>query len=109
MFTKQHIEQVIESQRERLLKAGSSLPRSIEGYENLSSHALIVTGVRRCGKSTLLQQINTTLSQPSVYINFEDPRLAGFELRKIVYWQQPSKNASNWFIIQHHGLFKLPE
>jgi uncharacterized protein len=80
MLTKQHLEQVIESQRERLIKAGSSLPRSVTGYDNLSTHALIITGVRRCGKSTLLQQINTTLSQPSIYINFEDPRLTGFDL-----------------------------
>ena len=80
MLTKQTIEQVITSQRERLSKAGSTLPRAVKGFDNLTSHAFIVTGVRRCGKSTLLQQINNTLAQPSVYINFEDPRLAAFEL-----------------------------
>jgi uncharacterized protein len=80
MFTKQTLEQVITSQRERLKKAGSTLPRAVEGFANLTSHAFIVTGVRRCGKSTLLQQINNTLEQPSIYINFEDPRLAGFDL-----------------------------
>ncbi|WP_372948585.1 ATP-binding protein [Mariniphaga sp.] len=80
MLTKQTIEQVITSQRERLSKAGSTLPRPVHGFANLTSHAFIVTGVRRCGKSTLLQQINNTLEQESIYINFEDPRLAGFEL-----------------------------
>ncbi len=80
MLTKQTIEQVITSQRERLSKAGSTLPRAVKGFDNLTSHAFIVTGVRRCGKSTLLQQINNTLAQPSIYINFEDPRLAAFEL-----------------------------
>jgi len=99
MFTKQHIEHVIESQRERLTKAVSSLPRSIKGYENLTSHALIVTGVRRCGKSTLLQQINNAVSQPSIYINFEDPRLAGFDLNDFNRLHEIAENlsVSIWF------------
>lgn len=99
MLTKHHIEQVIESQRDRLMKAGSSLPRLVTGYGNLSSHALIVTGVRRCGKSTLLQQINTTLAQPSIYINFEDPRLAGFDLNDFNRLQEIAENqsVSTWF------------
>ena len=80
MLTKQTIEQVIISQRERLSKAGKTLPRAVKGIDNLTSHAFIVTGVRRCGKSTLLQQINNTMAQPSIYINFEDPRLAAFDL-----------------------------
>ncbi|MEI7897441.1 MAG: ATP-binding protein [bacterium] len=41
---------------------------------------MIVSGIRRCGKSTLLQQINKTLNRKSVYLNFEDPRLAGFDV-----------------------------
>jgi len=41
---------------------------------------LIVSGIRRCGKSTLLQQINKTFFDQSIYLNFEDPRLAGFDL-----------------------------
>lgn len=56
------------------------LPRAVTGFHDLSSHAFIVTGIRRCGKSTLLQQINTEFGKPSFYINFEDPRLAGFDL-----------------------------
>ncbi len=99
MFTKQYIAQVIESQRERLTKAVSSLPRSIKGYENLTSHALIVTGVRRCGKSTLLQQIHNAVSQPSIYINFEDPRLAGFDVSDFNRLHEIAENqsVSTWF------------
>jgi len=94
MLTKQTIEQVISSQQERLIKAGSTLPRSIEGFAGLTSHAFIVTGVRRCGKSTLLQQINNTLEQPSIYINFEDPRLAGFELNDFNRLQEVAEKDS---------------
>jgi len=47
---------------------------------SLSTHALIITGIRRCGKSTLLQQINRTSGERTLYLNFEDPRLAGFDI-----------------------------
>jgi len=80
MLTKQTIEQVVASQKERLQKMEPGLLRHLQGIENLSSHVLIITGIRRCGKSTLLQQINSAASQSSVYLNFEDPRLAGFDL-----------------------------
>ncbi|MEI7897447.1 MAG: AAA family ATPase [bacterium] len=74
------IEQVIDSQKERLTHIDSGLPRHFTGFADLTSHALIVSGIRRCGKSTLLQQINKTLNRKSVYLNFEDPRLAGFDV-----------------------------
>lgn len=80
MIPKLTLENIIDSQRARLLKTSPGLPRKVSGFQNLSSHAFIVTGIRRCGKSTVLQQINIEFSEPSFYINFEDPRLAGFDL-----------------------------
>lgn len=80
MITKLVIEQIISSQKERLAKADTSLTRNVAGYEKLSSHAFILSGIRRCGKSTVLQQINKSLKGDSIYINFEDPRLAGFDI-----------------------------
>jgi uncharacterized protein len=80
MLSKLVIEQVIESQKQRLMKMDTGLTRLISGFDKLSSHAFIVSGIRRCGKSTLLQQINHTLGDSSIYLNFEDPRLAGFDL-----------------------------
>ncbi len=49
------------------------------GLQNASNRILVVSGVRRCGKSTLLQH-NFGLQKNSININFEDPRLEGFEL-----------------------------
>ncbi len=80
MLSKIVIEQVINSQLERLQSMDMGLERKISGYEQLSSHAFIVTGIRRCGKSTLLQQISRSVNGLSIYLNFEDPRLAGFDL-----------------------------
>jgi len=61
-------------------KMNLGLPRLIPGYDNLSSHAFILSGIRRCGKSTLMQQIHSEMKEPAFYLNFEDPRLAGFDL-----------------------------
>ncbi|MFA5417125.1 MAG: ATP-binding protein [Bacteroidales bacterium] len=81
MLTKVVIEQIVESQQERLKKIDSGLPRTLAVFDQPGSNALIVSGIRRCGKSTLLQQIRERSGEPSVYLNFEDPRLAGFDLQ----------------------------
>ena len=44
---------------------------------SMNSHALVLTGVRRCGKSTLQEQIRRTLKGASVTIHLEDTRLYG--------------------------------
>lgn len=44
-------------------------------------HSLIITGVRRCGKSVLLSQITAILPNNYYYINFDDERLADFDLK----------------------------
>jgi len=80
MISKLILEQVIESQRERLKQMDTGLKREVPGVLSFPSHALIVTGIRRCGKSTLLQQINKDATGETLYLNFEDPRLAGFDL-----------------------------
>lgn len=40
-------------------------------------HAIVLTGIRRCGKSTLLRQLMRQ-KPGAAYFNFEDNRLAGF-------------------------------
>ena len=109
MLSKLIIEQVIDSQKERLTHMDSGLPRTITGFADLTSHTLIVSGIRRCGKSTLLQQINKTFNRRSIYLNFEDPRLAGFDLSDfnrlhetavkeeiIAYFFDEIQNVDNW-------------
>ena len=41
---------------------------------------MIISGVRRCGKSTLLQQIRATQTEKDYYINFDDERLVSFKV-----------------------------
>ena len=80
MFTKTHIAQVVDSQHERLGMVSPGMPRPVSGYEKLTTHAFILTGIRRCGKSTILQQLYREIGKPAIFLNFEDPRLAGFDL-----------------------------
>lgn len=80
MITKLVIEQIINSQTERLRVTDTGLLRKVTGYEKLSSHAFILSGIRRCGKSTVLQQIHASAKIAGIYLNFEDPRLAGFDI-----------------------------
>jgi len=58
-----------------------SIERHVELPEALSRRrALVVQGVRRCGKSTLLAQLIDRYRldrRDCLFINFEDPRLAG--------------------------------
>lgn len=39
---------------------------------------IIITGIRRCGKSVLLQQTRNRLPQKDYFLNFDDERLLGF-------------------------------
>lgn len=44
-------------------------------------HSIIITGVRRCGKSVFLSQIMNSFYPSYYYANFEDERLASFDLK----------------------------
>ncbi len=78
MITKETLNEVIVSQREFLDKSEFGIPREKE-VKIEDSFVAIITGVRRCGKSTLLNQI-LKKQKAGHYLNLEDPRLEGFEL-----------------------------
>lgn len=72
--------QVIESQRGNQLSRPAGLVReALQALPGLSAFALIVSGVRRCGKSTLLFQLLKEKYPDALYLNFEDIRLYEFE------------------------------
>lgn len=43
-----------------------------------NEEVIIISGVRRCGKSVLLQQIRDRLPQKDYFFNFDDDRLGNF-------------------------------
>ena len=50
----------------------------------LDSHVLDITGVRRCGKSTVMRQRMRGSDAPWFYMNFESPLLTQFEMRDTI-------------------------
>ena len=57
------------------------MPREALGLINqhsLSGQVVIISGIRRCGKSTLLQQIRAQQGERDFYLNFDDDRLCQF-------------------------------
>ncbi|MCH8568620.1 MAG: ATP-binding protein [Balneolales bacterium] len=81
MILKSTITEVAASQKQNLLRRKSGLEREIlHNIPDLSSHALIISGIRRCGKSTLLHQLLASRYKDAFYLNFEDPRLYEFQL-----------------------------
>jgi uncharacterized protein len=75
------ISQVIETQKLNLEKKDSGLKRdALATLPDLTAFALIVSGIRRCGKSTLLYQLLQQKYPNALYLNFEDPRLYEFDI-----------------------------
>jgi predicted AAA+ superfamily ATPase len=79
MILQSTINQIIEIQKNNLLQKDPGLKRdALATLPDLSAFALIVSGIRRCGKSTLLFQLLEEKHPDALYLNFEDPRLYEF-------------------------------
>lgn len=65
-----------------------SIPRNIEDEWLTTDDILIITGVRRCGKSVLLQQLRHRLPEKDFFFNFDDERLINFELKDFQVLQE---------------------
>ena len=58
----------------------------------------IVTGVRRCGKSTLLKKEFDDV-ETALYINFEDPRLDSFDLGDFIKIEKIAKEEGKKYFL----------
>ncbi|MFN8887712.1 MAG: ATP-binding protein [Cyclobacteriaceae bacterium] len=80
MLLQSQLSEVVDAQSASFLNKNGGWQREalskISVPDNL---ALIITGIRRCGKSTLLFQLLKQRFNNAFYLHFEDPRLAGFE------------------------------
>jgi predicted AAA+ superfamily ATPase len=81
MFIQEQIANVIGSQQKFFQNKEIGVVREVVPNIQLTdSFAIILTGIRRCGKSTLQRQLMKLDTKDSLFLQFEDPRLAGFEL-----------------------------
>ena len=80
MILKDILNQVIVSQQKDLISLPLGIPREMLKQIDLTvPQAIILTGIRRCGKSTLLRQLMET-QKNHYYFNFEDQKIASFEI-----------------------------
>ena len=79
MLRQEEISDVLDAQAEIFRKKENGLLRdALATIPVVPSFATIITGIRRCGKSTLLRQLMSQRYDRALYLNFEDIRLANF-------------------------------
>lgn len=84
MLSRERIKQILVEQRKAILNKPFGIKReaiSIYAKKKKLPHAVVVTGIRRVGKSTFLRQIIKEYYSDKnfYYINFEDERLLHFD------------------------------
>jgi uncharacterized protein len=83
------ISEIINQQRKAITTKDIGMVRDqLQKLPDTKSHALIVSGIRRCGKSTLLFQLLKERYQQAFYLNFDDPRLYDLEISDFIKLDQ---------------------
>lgn len=77
MISKREISQIIADQQMLGFKPGD-LPRLESDFTD--QEITVISGVRRCGKSTLLHEIRANNAEKDYYFNFDDERLINFKV-----------------------------
>lgn len=81
MYMKDLLKQIILEQQEILHAQNKRYVQRYIADEWLqTSEILIISGIRRCGKSVLMQQMRDRLVEKDFFFNFDDERLVNFKL-----------------------------
>ncbi len=76
---KEKLKLIMADQKEFFLKNKPLIKRDLDLSKLLKTRQIvIISGIRRCGKSTLLQLINKELKKDFLYFNFDDERVVNF-------------------------------
>jgi uncharacterized protein len=99
MFTKNELEFLVKK-NQKDLKKDLGIKRDFE-VKLLNKFATIISGIRRCGKSTLARQFVKN-KKPVYYLYFEDVALAGFQIKDFatldkIFQEQFGKNGIYFF------------
>lgn len=117
MVLKTEIEQAYFTQQEIIKSKVTFVPRTyIKKISGKGKHIEVLSGIRRCGKSTLMKLLMQKIKKPIAYFNFEDARINGFEVNdfqkldeiigkgKAAYFFDEIQNIPSWeiFVRQLH-------
>lgn len=97
MITKETLRKVIYEQRMRTL--AHTVKREVPAQLVECPEVLVISGVRRCGKSVLLQQIKESQTERDYALNFDDDRLIRFDVDDFQILQEVFIED---FGLQHH-------
>lgn len=92
MILKDELAHIVRKQRAMIHSRDEGILR--EKLVNITPHtnfAVIITGIRRCGKSTLLVQ-SMKKEENFFYLNFEDPRLIDLSVQEIDILEEVFRN-----------------
>ncbi|HNS30335.1 MAG TPA: ATP-binding protein [Tenuifilaceae bacterium] len=81
MLILSELREIIDHQRQKILNLKSHQRQLIDELEIIDNYALVISGIRRCGKSTLLSQLIKQQNHGWLYLNFDTPRLFNFEFK----------------------------
>ena len=80
MYRQEELSEIIDLQTNDFVHKPKGIERTaLESIPEVENYATIITGIRRCGKSTLLLQLLQKKQQTAIYLNWEDIRLNSFE------------------------------
>jgi uncharacterized protein len=79
MLLKEDLEKIVLDQQDNILKYDKGMTREkLKEIDLNVKFATVIMGIRRSGKSTLLNQL---MNSKFYYLNFEDPRLVDFKTK----------------------------
>lgn len=110
---KNKLKQVILDQQEEFKNSDNLIARDVDlDYFFKGSEIVVISGIRRCGKSSLLKIISNKIKGNKIFINFDDIRLIDFETdnfldieniafeifkdKSVTYFLDEVQNAKNW-------------
>lgn len=73
------IESAYKAQQDSLIERDKGIDRFIYRKPGQTGHVDIITGIRRCGKSTYMNQLSTLIEGDISFFTFEDSRVFGFD------------------------------
>ena len=101
MILKDTLRRTVKSQKEEVLSDCGIERELLNKITFKVPHAIVISGIRRCGKSTLLKQLMKK-TKSYYYFNFEDPRAMNFSINDFEkldeVLKEEYKESNNYFL-----------